>query len=274
MVLSAQDQRGRDGARRDNEDQRRHDDDCLPPSGKKGSTQNVRNRNRDRDSDNDEELQTPIHIFVPGEKLDTAVLVEYVAQYLDRAAKITSAHHPTDKTRTGFSVTGKGPLNAANLRDLINDSKDWDLERQSKEYRRNPYDYRDSDTAQRRARKGPSEGSILLGKQSRQTREAHVASGDSPVRRHSYGASSQSQPPPEKADPLNATLSPLAISDAAKTLTSNETPDYPGSPPQYKTEALDAGRCANSRVGIPQHRHHIQEPTPPPDSPPEQPLAL
>jgi hypothetical protein len=46
------------------------------------------------DDDSDVEIQ-PIHFFVPGEKINAAVLVEYINRYVDRTAKITSAQHPT-----------------------------------------------------------------------------------------------------------------------------------------------------------------------------------
>lgn len=39
MPAKIEDDRGRNGARRDRDDQRRHDDDCFPPTGKKGSGQ-------------------------------------------------------------------------------------------------------------------------------------------------------------------------------------------------------------------------------------------
>lgn len=85
---------------------------------------------RDDQSDTDssvEDLQ-PIHFFVPGENINAAVLVDYITQYVDRTAKITSSHHPTvrhqidasgedadhdqDKTRTGFTVLARKTLNA------------------------------------------------------------------------------------------------------------------------------------------------------------------
>lgn len=47
--------------------------------------------------DSDDDLQ-PIHFFVPGENINAAVLVEYITQYVDRTAKITSSHHPTVRT--------------------------------------------------------------------------------------------------------------------------------------------------------------------------------
>lgn len=36
----------------------------------------------------------PICFFVPGENINTAVLVEYISRHVDRTAKITSAQHP------------------------------------------------------------------------------------------------------------------------------------------------------------------------------------
>ncbi|EXJ90382.1 hypothetical protein A1O1_03483 [Capronia coronata CBS 617.96] len=115
-------------------------------------------RDEPSDSDESEEELQSIHFFIPGEGINAEVLVEYIIQYVDRTAKITSSHHPTDKTRTGFNVLAKKTLNAVSLRDIINDSKDWDLETQSKIFRKHPYRYSESDTAKRRARQGASEG--------------------------------------------------------------------------------------------------------------------
>ncbi|KAH0845075.1 hypothetical protein AYO21_01664 [Fonsecaea monophora] len=128
-------------------------------------------RDDDHDSDDSDEDLQPIHFFVPGENINAAVLVDYITRWVDRTAKITSAQHPTDKSRTGFSVLAKRALNAVSIRDLINDSRDWDLETQSREYRKDPYDYRESDTARRRAKKGPSEGGTNRPQQPRVKRD-------------------------------------------------------------------------------------------------------
>lgn len=94
----------------------------------KQSSKSNKKQKRDEisESESDDDLQ-PIHFFVPGENINAAVLVEYVTQYVDRTAKITSSHHPTvrlmtctcdhadhaqDKTRTGFNVLAKKTLNA------------------------------------------------------------------------------------------------------------------------------------------------------------------
>ncbi|KAJ9606629.1 hypothetical protein H2200_008637 [Cladophialophora chaetospira] len=137
---------------------------------KKSGKRQKRDDENDSDDSGDDDIQ-PIHFFVPGENINAAVLVEYINRYVDRTAKITSAQHPTDKTRTGFNVSAKRALNAVSIRDLINDSKDWDLETQSREYRRNPYDYRESDTAKRRGKKGPTEGGTNRPQQPRGKRE-------------------------------------------------------------------------------------------------------
>ncbi|KIW32301.1 hypothetical protein, variant [Cladophialophora immunda] len=129
-------------------------------------------RDDDNDSDDSDEDLQPIHFFVPGENINAAVLVDYITRWVDRTAKITSAQHPTDKTRTGFNILAKRALNAVSIRDLINDSRDWDLETQSREYRKDPYDYRESDTARRRAKKGPSEGGTNRPQQPRVKRDA------------------------------------------------------------------------------------------------------
>jgi len=139
----------------------------------KRSSKTGKRAKRDEDNESDEsddELEN-IHFFVPGENITAAVLVEYISRYVDRTAKITSAQHPTDKTRTGFTITAKRSLNAVSLKDLMNDSRDWDLETQGREYRKNPYDYRESDTARRRAKKGPSEGGTNKPQQPRVKRE-------------------------------------------------------------------------------------------------------
>ncbi|OAL21315.1 hypothetical protein AYO22_08038 [Fonsecaea multimorphosa] len=154
-------------------------------------------RDDDNDSDDSDEDLQPIHFFVPGENINAAVLVDYITRWVDRTAKITSAQHPTDKTRTGFSVLAKRALNAVSIRDLINDSKDWDLETQSREYRKDPYDYRESDTARRRAKKGPSEGGTNRPQQPRGKRE--VTNEPADTGRQERATSTMAGSPPQPA---------------------------------------------------------------------------
>ncbi|KIW19767.1 hypothetical protein PV08_00341 [Exophiala spinifera] len=134
----------------------------------KQSSSKKQKRDGDSDSDIDDDLQA-IHFFVPGENINAAVLVDYITQYVDRTARITTGHHPMDKSRTGFSILAKKALNAVSLRDIINDSKDWDLETQSKKFRKDPYRYADSDTARRRAHQGASKGGTARPAQRRES---------------------------------------------------------------------------------------------------------
>ncbi|KIX02477.1 uncharacterized protein Z518_08418 [Rhinocladiella mackenziei CBS 650.93] len=146
-----------------------------PPS---KSNKKVKRDDKSDSESSDDDLQ-PIHFFVPGENINAAVLVEYITQYVDSTAKITSSHHPTDRSRTGFNVLAKKTLNAVSLRDLINDSKDWDLETQSKKFRKDPYRYADSDTARRRARQGASKGGTDRPQRQRREREASLEPAES-----------------------------------------------------------------------------------------------
>ena len=64
-------------------------------SSKQGKTSKKLKRDDKSDSeDSDDDLQ-PIHFFVPGENINVEVLVEYIKQYVDSSARITSSHHPT-----------------------------------------------------------------------------------------------------------------------------------------------------------------------------------
>jgi hypothetical protein len=60
----------------------------------KSSKKQKREDHSESDSNDDDSLQ-PIHFFVPGENINAAVLVDYITQYVDKTAKITSSHHPT-----------------------------------------------------------------------------------------------------------------------------------------------------------------------------------
>ncbi|KAJ4687503.1 hypothetical protein HRR95_001686 [Exophiala dermatitidis] len=108
--------------------------------------------------DSDDDLQ-PIHFFVPGENINAAVLVEYVTQYVDRTAKITSSHHPTVRTVWGYENEEKTDGGLGQNADRFQcpgkeDPQFW-------KFRKNPYRYSDSDTARRRARQGASKGGTI-----------------------------------------------------------------------------------------------------------------
>ncbi|KIW95602.1 uncharacterized protein Z519_04187 [Cladophialophora bantiana CBS 173.52] len=156
-------------------------------------------RDDDNDSDDSDDDLQPIHFFVPGENINAAVLVDYITRWVDRTAKITSSQHPTDKARVGFSVLARRALNAVSIRDIINDSRDWDLETQSREYRKEPYDYRESDTARRRAKKGPSEGGTNRPQQPRVKREGTNEPADSGRQERAAMTSNTPASPPQSA---------------------------------------------------------------------------
>ena len=61
------------------------------------------------------------------------------------------------------------------LEDVISDTKDWQTEQQSREFRDEPYDYRDSDTWQRRRKNGqtPARAPTLVGRERRRVATRH-----------------------------------------------------------------------------------------------------
>ncbi|OAP60465.1 hypothetical protein AYL99_05467 [Fonsecaea erecta] len=170
----------------------------MPPKQPSKSGKRLK-RDDDNDTDDSDVDLQPIHFFVPGENINATVLVDYITRWVDRTAKITSAQHPTDKTRTGFSVLAKRALNAVSIRDLINDSRDWYLEQQGRDYRRDPYDYRDSDTARRRAKKGPSEGGTNKPQQPRVKREGGSESAEPGRQERATMTSNMPASPPQPA---------------------------------------------------------------------------
>ncbi|ETI22557.1 hypothetical protein G647_06633 [Cladophialophora carrionii CBS 160.54] len=246
----------------------------MPKQSSKSGKRQKRDDDNDSDESADDDIQ-PIHFFVPGENINAAVLVEYINRYVDRTAKITSAQHPTDKNRTGFNVSAKRSLNAVSIRDLINDSKDWDLETQSREYRRNPYDYRESDTAKRRAKKGPSEGGTNRPQQPRARRETTAEpqdvgrqergpvqpSGGSGASQPHYQAqyaqySSQSQPQNVQASSYGYTQPTSPPTNINITMNAAAfAPSRAGQPAQYPAATYTSGGYA--------HPTH-QESEPPP----------
>ncbi|RVX67263.1 hypothetical protein B0A52_09300 [Exophiala mesophila] len=112
--------------------------------------------------------------FIPGEDIDTHVLLHYIGTWVDRAAKIRTGRHPTETKRTGFNVTSETPLTAKGLQDIVNDSRDWDNERQTKAFRKEQYPYAESKTAARRAKFGPSGPSKVSLGQSQDSRRREM----------------------------------------------------------------------------------------------------
>lgn len=91
-----------------------------------------------------------MHTFVPGERVDKAVLEAYVARFVDKGAKVTAARHPVDKTRQGYNCSARRSLKAVDQRAIIADSLYWETERQGETFRAAPYSYLESITYRRR----------------------------------------------------------------------------------------------------------------------------
>lgn len=128
-------------------------------------TDNKRSKRQKRDSDtsDSDDSSDPVHFFVPGETIDVDALTMYITEFIDPTARITQGSHPTDKTRTGYHIAAKNVLNGTHLRDLTSDSKDWNTEKSSKSFKREPYRYKYSDTWKRRI-KAPRASSNITSK--------------------------------------------------------------------------------------------------------------
>ncbi|OCT51451.1 hypothetical protein CLCR_08797 [Cladophialophora carrionii] len=146
----------------------------MPKQSSKSGKRQKRDDDNDSDESADDDIQ-PIHFFVPGENINAAVLVEYINRYVDRTAKITSAQHPTVVSRLASAISSttlKTGIWKHKAVSTISGAGWWlELTLSTGEYRRNPYDYRESDTAKRRAKKGPSEGGTNRPQQPRARRE-------------------------------------------------------------------------------------------------------
>ena len=67
-------------------------------SSRKGKRQKQDDENASGES-TDNEVH-PIHFFIPGDNINTTVLVDYINKYVDRAAKISIGQHPNVYTTT------------------------------------------------------------------------------------------------------------------------------------------------------------------------------
>ncbi|KAK5056069.1 hypothetical protein LTR84_012620 [Exophiala bonariae] len=123
------------------------------------SRQSTKNKKKKRDVDSDSsgsDDDVMLHFFVPGERINVEVLGFYLFTYIDKTPKVKTSQHPNDKNRTGFTVTARSGLSVANLRDIMNDTSDWELEMSGKAFKLQPCRYHNSATAKRRLRVGPS----------------------------------------------------------------------------------------------------------------------
>ncbi|KAJ9615800.1 hypothetical protein H2200_001877 [Cladophialophora chaetospira] len=124
-----------------------HDEDSRASSTRR---QEAESKPQDPQEEEDWNLE-PMHYFVPGEDIDVTVFVEYISRFVDPGAKITSCRHPTKEYGSGLNVAStKDALDKQSLLNIVKDSKAWDLETQTREYRRKPYPFCDSNTFRRR----------------------------------------------------------------------------------------------------------------------------
>jgi len=114
------------------------------------TTARKRPQGRRKDADTSDDDDEPVHFFVPGETIDVEVLAMYLLEFIDPTARIRPGPHPADRTRTGYTITAKSAMNASHLRELVNDSKDWNVENNSRSFKKEPYRYKDSSTWRRR----------------------------------------------------------------------------------------------------------------------------
>ena len=136
----------------------RHADVPPPRHAVSTSTAQRPSRWQDEDSESDHEKIIHIQCWIPGEGIDLTVLASYLKEYIDDTATIRQSRSPQDRDKIGFTISAQATISVEGLRDLIKDSKLWAAETKSREYRRDPYPYSDSDTWIARKRSGPTPG--------------------------------------------------------------------------------------------------------------------
>lgn len=97
-----------------------------------------------------------IQCWIPSSNVDLQALAAYLKDYIDDAATIRPSPNPNDATRPGYTITAKRTLSVAQVRDIIEDSRAWEKEKLTREYRRDPYGYHESDVWEKRKRIGAS----------------------------------------------------------------------------------------------------------------------
>jgi hypothetical protein len=98
-----------------------------------------------------------MYFFVPEKDIDIVALAAYLKRYVDATCTIKPSKHPRDRDKLGYTVGAGSTLSREGLSDVINDSLNWADERSSSAYKRDPYDYNESDTWQDRLDDGPTE---------------------------------------------------------------------------------------------------------------------
>lgn len=111
-----------------------------------------RNKGWDTDESDSSSEDENLHFRAPGERIDGDVLIMFVREFIGTKAEIRSSTHPTDRSREGRNICTKRFQIPEHMRALINDTKDWERERNSTNFKMSPYTYANSDTWQRRKR--------------------------------------------------------------------------------------------------------------------------
>lgn len=112
----------------------------------------------DSDSDSNEDTFTHIQCWIPAANIDLVVLATYLKQFIDDTATLKSSAHPQNPSKAGYTIGARSTLSVAGCQDIILDSRAWEKEKSSRDYRKDPYSYNESDTWHNRKKRGPSPG--------------------------------------------------------------------------------------------------------------------
>lgn len=97
----------------------------------------------------------PARFFVPAERVSPVVLAFYLGAFLDPSATLARS---TYNGRDGYMITAIRALNTDELKEVMEDTQDWETEQQTKEYLKRSYRFAESYTARRREKSGKSGG--------------------------------------------------------------------------------------------------------------------
>ncbi|KPI43768.1 uncharacterized protein AB675_6500 [Cyphellophora attinorum] len=123
-----------------------------------GRDRGRRARDSSSESSSDEETFTHIQCWVPASDIDLVVLATYLKEFIDDTATIKPAPNPQNTSKQGFLIGARNTLSVAGCRDIIEDSRNWEKEKATRSYRRDPYSFNDSDTWHSRRKNGATPG--------------------------------------------------------------------------------------------------------------------
>ncbi|ETN37901.1 uncharacterized protein HMPREF1541_07524 [Cyphellophora europaea CBS 101466] len=157
------------------------------------------NRRQDPDEDvdyeSDESDLVHIQCWIPSANIDLTALATYLREYVDNTATIKPSQSPADATKAGYTISARKTLSVAECRDIIEDSRAWEKERQSREYRREPYSYSESDAWEDRRNKGAT---VSETKPRRRRRRSPSAATSAPSR---HAGINEQRPDEREASP-------------------------------------------------------------------------